>query len=42
MNSKGIGAGQFIPFTQSKWNKGEFDLALLLQENLTLIKLYIC
>ena len=24
MNSKGIGAGQFIPFTQSKWNKGEF------------------
>ena len=24
MNSKGIGAGQFIPFTQSKWNEGEF------------------
>ena len=24
MNSKGIVAGQFIPFTESKWSKGEF------------------
>jgi hypothetical protein len=24
MNSKGIVAGQFIPFTNSKWSEGEF------------------
>ena len=24
MNSKGLGAGQFIPFTTSNWSEGEF------------------
>ena len=24
VNSKGIGEGQFIPYTSSKWSKGEF------------------
>ena len=33
MNSKGIGEGQFIPYTQSNWLKGEFRLGFTISRH---------
>ena len=33
MNSRGIGEGQFIPYTRSKWNEGEFRLGFTISRH---------